>query len=376
MDPLDPEWRQRVEEIFQRAPFMLDLGARIESAALGEVVATLPVATRLLQQDGFIHAAVQAALADHTAGAAAASLIAPGEVVLTIEFKINLLRPASGAALRCRSVLLRPGRTVSVAESEVWALGTGGGDRLTAKATVTLAVVRQEAAAAPTFERVGVREGYDRWAEIYDSEDNALIAIETPIAEALLGDLTGHTVADVGCGTGRHALRLAARGARVIGLDPSVGMLAKARDKGRSLVEAGALELLPLEADAPLPLPDRAVDRVLSALVLEHVPDLRRTFAEMRRICRPGGMVVVTVMHPAMALRGVQARFRDPSSGIEARVESHPHQIADFVGAALAAGLRLEHLSEHAVDEAVVARSPRAKKYLGWPMLVALAFRV
>ena len=77
-------------------------------------------------------------------------------------------------------------------------------------------------------------------------------------------------------------------------------------------------------------------------------------------------------MHPAMMLRGVQARFRDPRTGQEVRPQSRPHQIADYVMAATRAGLVLLDISEYSVDEALAARSPRGRKYLGWPLLLTL----
>jgi hypothetical protein len=76
-----------------------------------------------------------------------------------------------------------------------------------------------------------------------------------------------------------------------------------------------------------------------------------------------------------MMLRGITARFTDPATGRETRPQSHPHQIADLVMAAQRVGLRLERISEHAVDDALVAQSPRAAKCLGWPMLLMLGLR-
>jgi hypothetical protein len=78
---------------------------------------------------------------------------------------------------------------------------------------------------------IPTREGYDRWAEIYDVEQNPLISLEEPQVELLLGEVAGLDIVDVGCGTGRHAVRLAERGANVIGVDFSDGMLARAREK-------------------------------------------------------------------------------------------------------------------------------------------------
>ena len=210
------------------------------------------------------------------------------------------------------------------------------------------------------------QEGYDRWAEIYDGEGNPLIALEEPEVDRLLGDVSGLDVVDVGCGTGRHALRLAARGASVVGVDFSDGMLARAREKD------GASDVRWIVHDVthpPLPLDAQAFDRVLSALVLDHVAELPAFFAELGRLCRPDGRIVVTVMHPAMMLKGTQARFTDPSSGRETRPQSVANRIADYVNAAVTGGLRIVRVGEHDVDERLAAQEPRAEKYLGWPML-------
>ena len=140
MDAPNPEFRRQVRAIFEQAAFIQDLGIHLHDLGVGWCEATLQVAPRHLQQDGFVHAGVQATLADHCAGGAAATLVAAGNIVLSVEFKINLLRPAVGQALRCRATVLRAGKTLIVAESEVFAR-VGDQERLTAKATVTLAVV-------------------------------------------------------------------------------------------------------------------------------------------------------------------------------------------------------------------------------------------
>src|SRR5208337_3834007 len=75
------------------------------------------------------------------------------------------------------------------------------------------------------------RAGYDRWAACYDTDGNPLIALEEPQVDRLLGEVRGLAVLDVGCGTGRHAIRLAGAGAIVQALDFSAGMLEQARKK-------------------------------------------------------------------------------------------------------------------------------------------------
>src|SRR5436309_7019436 len=75
------------------------------------------------------------------------------------------------------------------------------------------------------------REGYDRWAALYDADPNPLVALEEPWVDRLLGDVRGLSVLDLGCGTGRHALRLEAAGAVVHAIDFSEAMLDQARRK-------------------------------------------------------------------------------------------------------------------------------------------------
>jgi uncharacterized protein (TIGR00369 family) len=140
LKPRTPDFPGKVREIFQQAAFIDDLGVGLSDLGPGWCESALGVTPKHRQQDGFVHAGVQAAMADHTAGGAAATLAAEGDLVLTVEFKINFLRPARGERLRCRATVLRQGRTLSVAESEIYAQRDGN-EKLVAKALVTLALV-------------------------------------------------------------------------------------------------------------------------------------------------------------------------------------------------------------------------------------------
>lgn len=131
-----PEALARVREIFDAAPHMAALGVSLVRVGPGVCETVLAIRTEHKQQNGFVHAGVTAAMADHTAGGAAATLAPPKHGVLTTEYSIHLLRPARGDELRCIATVLRPGRTLSVVESEVFADGT-----LVAKLTATLAIV-------------------------------------------------------------------------------------------------------------------------------------------------------------------------------------------------------------------------------------------
>jgi malonyl-CoA O-methyltransferase len=223
----------------------------------------------------------------------------------------------------------------------------------------------------PRWRDVDAREGYDQWASSYDDEGNPLLALEEPEADEALGDVAGLDVLDAGTGTGRHAIRLAARGARVTAVDFSDRMLAKARAKAG----ADRVRFENQDVTRRLPYDDASFDRVLSALVLEHVADVAAFFRELGRVTRADGRIVVTAMHPAMFLRGVSARFRDDGTGEFLRPRSYVMQLSDYVMGALDANLRIVSLVERSPDEALAARVPRAAKYVGWPMLFVMTLK-
>lgn len=95
------------------------------------------VRTEHNQQDGFVHAGVIATMADHTAGYSAYTLVSDEQRILTIEFKINYLRPAVGEEIVCRSTVINSGRTIIISESEIYAFNEGA-EKLVSKAMVTL----------------------------------------------------------------------------------------------------------------------------------------------------------------------------------------------------------------------------------------------
>ena len=232
-------------------------------------------------------------------------------------------------------------------------------------------MMKMESSEMAAGEIVPTDIGYDRWAEVYDSEDNPLVLLEEIHIGPLIGNVAGLHVADIGCGTGRHAIRLAAAGARVTALDFSEGMLERARAKPG----ADAVRFIRHDLTQPLPLENGSFDRVLCCLVLDHIADLKGFFGELARICKPAGFVIISVMHPAMMLRGVQARFIEPASGRRIYPKSAPNQISDYVMAAVNNCIQLEHMREHAVDSKLAASSPRAAKYLGWPLLLLMRLK-
>lgn len=116
---------KRIRESFARQEFMRTLGAEITSVTAGSVEIRLPIRKELQQQHGFAHAGVVASIADSACGYAALSLMEPGDDVVSVEFKLNLLSPAVGEQLVARARVVRSGKRLSVTACDVFAISRG-----------------------------------------------------------------------------------------------------------------------------------------------------------------------------------------------------------------------------------------------------------
>jgi uncharacterized protein (TIGR00369 family) len=125
-EPADPDFAARVRDSFGRQPFMELIGARITALAPGFCEITVDYRRALTQQHGFVHGGVLASIADSAAGYAAFSLMPAEASILTVEYKLNLLRPGQGEAMIARGRVLKPGRTLTVVQSDVFARGGSG----------------------------------------------------------------------------------------------------------------------------------------------------------------------------------------------------------------------------------------------------------
>lgn len=115
------EIQHKIENSFAQQAMMETLGARLTHIGEGEVEITAPILPCAMQQNGFGHAGLTFSIGDSAAGYAALSLMPPEADVLTSEIKINLLAPAKGDVLIARGRVIKPGRRLIVAQSDVYA---------------------------------------------------------------------------------------------------------------------------------------------------------------------------------------------------------------------------------------------------------------
>jgi uncharacterized protein (TIGR00369 family) len=126
---------ERVREAVASQPFMETLGVTVSHATPGEVDLELPFDERFTQQHGFLHGGAVAAVLDSACGYAAYSAADAEVDVLTVEYKINLLEPASGDRVVARGRVVRRGGRLTVCRGEAYA-----GETLIATSTTTMAV--------------------------------------------------------------------------------------------------------------------------------------------------------------------------------------------------------------------------------------------
>jgi uncharacterized protein (TIGR00369 family) len=145
-EPQDPHFEARVKASFARQQTMATLGIEITGLGAGEIELRMPQMAAYTQQHGFTHAGIIATALDSACGYAAFSLMPADAAVLTVEFKTNLIAPARGEYFLFRARVVKPGRTITVCDSQAFAVEAGQ-ERLVATMTGTLMAL---------FDRAGI----------------------------------------------------------------------------------------------------------------------------------------------------------------------------------------------------------------------------
>jgi SAM-dependent methyltransferase len=203
---------------------------------------------------------------------------------------------------------------------------------------------------------VEAQPGYARWSETYDSPGNPLIEIEQPVVWSIFDGVTPGVALDAACGTGRHARRLAELGHDVVGVDGSPEMLAVAmRSIPQAVFHEGDLRSLPLES--------ASIDLVVCALALEHVADLSKAVAELSRVLRSGGRMVLSDLHPSAVALGGVAYFQDAGGGAGV-VRGYGHLHGDYLRAFGKAGLHVRQCLEPRFGPAEAAMQGPASSFI------------
>jgi len=221
------------------------------------------------------------------------------------------------------------------------------------------------------YKELSVVEGYDRWAATYDHVLNPLVMLEEKVTLELIGDVQGQRVLDLGCGTGRYCALLSKRGAAVVGLDPSLGMLEQARRKVTPFqhfeLHQGTIE--------EMGFPQEHFDLVLSALTLNHLPDLESPLREAARVLKSGGRMIISDIHPYWPISGHDYTEFFDETGQEYRIPECSHLLEEYWRLLSLFGMRIEDIHEPKIDGWLIERFPSLEGYRGIPLAIILKAR-
>jgi uncharacterized protein (TIGR00369 family) len=142
--PLDESFERRVRSSFARQTLMETIEARLVKVLPGEVEIQIPFRADLAQQNGFMHAGIVTSIVDTACGYAALSLMPANVEVLTVEYKVNFVSPATGHTLIGRGKVIRPGRTLTVCAGDVVA-AIDQGEKLVATMLATMMAIPDRA---------------------------------------------------------------------------------------------------------------------------------------------------------------------------------------------------------------------------------------
>jgi malonyl-CoA O-methyltransferase len=207
------------------------------------------------------------------------------------------------------------------------------------------------------------RDGYDRWAAIYDGYVNSTVFVDDNAFPPVWAHLKDRKVLEIGCGTGRHTLRLAQAGNDVTGLDLSPGMLAEASRKLSRFPNVTLIEGDLLTANLS------GFDAVVTALVLEHIADLDTFFLQASAALIANGKLFLSEIHPDRIAGGTQANFTDAQTGEAVRLTSFAHAETDIQAAAARAGLRLIAHEDIIGDDRLPEHNPDWQRHVGRKMI-------
>ena len=145
MNPLNQSFAEDVAASFAQQPIMNLIGARLSLVEPGVVEITLPYRADLAQQHGYLHAGIVTTIADSACGYAAFTLMPAGSNVLSVEFKVNLLRPAQGVEFVTRAEVIKAGRTLTVVRADVFGIDDKGDKELVATMQGTMITLHRKA---------------------------------------------------------------------------------------------------------------------------------------------------------------------------------------------------------------------------------------
>lgn len=189
------------------------------------------------------------------------------------------------------------------------------------------------------------RQAYNIWASQYDTNNNKTRDLEAKALRRSLCGITFGSCLEIGCGTGKNTEWLVERAEKVLAVDLSDEMLARAKEK----ITSDKVQFKPANILSEWTFRSELYDLITFSLILEHIENLDPIFAEVSKALVAGGHVYIGELHPFKQYAGSKARF-DTEAGTQV-VECYNHHISDFTEAAKRHGLALVDIDEYFDDQ-------------------------
>jgi ubiquinone/menaquinone biosynthesis C-methylase UbiE len=189
------------------------------------------------------------------------------------------------------------------------------------------------------------QQHYNQWSSTYDAVKNKTRDLEKRAGQQVLSAFSYSTVLELGCGTGKNTEWLKEKAQRLLAVDFSEGMLAKASEK----IAAENIQFLSADITQPWSFITQCFDLITCSLILEHIQDLQPVFAEAHKALSANGYFYICELHPYKQYTGSKARF-ETEDGLQV-LECFVHHVSDYTQAALQNNFVLAALNEWFDDD-------------------------
>ncbi len=220
-------------------------------------------------------------------------------------------------------------------------------------------------------------EAYDLWAGSYDEQpDNLMLAMDEQLFTKLLEpiDIYNKSIADIGCGTGRHWNKIQAKKpGRLAGFDVSQGMLDKLQ------VKYPGSEVQRINNNLFSDTADKSFDMIVSTLTIAHIADLDEAITNWCRLLKPSADIIITDFHPEALARGGSRTFCQGYQKIS--VNNHVHTLETLKEKFKAFGFFIIQEEQKRIDDTVRHYYEKHRsldifeKFSGVPMIYGLHLR-
>ncbi|VBB48656.1 Type 11 methyltransferase [uncultured Paludibacter sp.] len=188
---------------------------------------------------------------------------------------------------------------------------------------------------------MNVKAAYNKWAEQYDTNENKTRDLEGVSLKKTLANIGFESCLEIGCGTGKNTEWLISKTTKILAVDLSDEMLAKAQAK----VQTEKVEFIQADINNEWSFAhNKQFDLVTFSLVLEHIENLENIFEKLSHVVKNNGYVYLGELHPFKQYNGTKARF-ETEDGLQI-VTCFNHNISDFTNSAKKYGFELVTLDE------------------------------